>query len=342
MSIDIAYVDPGPEGYSPYIYVAELAAELLGGRLIRIPLDAPTRVQKVLGLLPRSKGADQCLLIAHAPYALSAFSAISGWRNRYQHLVAWVFDSFWVDQLSRLLKLAQPFDRVFVTEADDLDTWTKHLSAPVEWLPWGTEALRMGSSNPNRSVDLFRIGRQPPPWTDDAATAAACAARQIRFAGRPPGSHNATENQRIVTNAFADAKFSLSFSNSVSPSVQTHPIREYITGRWTDALASGTTVAGVPPRCPSIEKLMWPGALLDLGTTALDKGLDVIAEALAAWTPAHAERNHMRSLEKLDWRLRLEVIAQSFGGPVPPRLQAELVDLRSRVAAWHTKVQTPV
>ena len=42
----------------------------------------------------------------------------------------------------------------------------------------------------------------------------------------------------------AQAKFTLSFSNLVSPDVQTHPKREYITGRWTDALSAGATVVG--------------------------------------------------------------------------------------------------
>ena len=42
-------------------------------------------------------------------------------------------------------------------------------------------------------------------------------------------------------------KFALAFSNRANPTMQTHPEREYITGRWTDSLASGSTVAGIPP-----------------------------------------------------------------------------------------------
>ena len=42
-------------------------------------------------------------------------------------------------------------------------------------------------------------------------------------------------------------KFALAFSNRVSPEGHTHPEWEYITGRWTDVLASGVSVAGIPP-----------------------------------------------------------------------------------------------
>ena len=71
-------------------------------------------------------------------------------------------------------------------------------------------------------------------------------------------------------------KFTLAFSNRVSPNPQTHPTREYITGRWTDSLAAGATVAGIPPRSESVQSLLWPEALLDIGTVNQTEGLKVI------------------------------------------------------------------
>ena len=84
----------------------------------------------------------------------------------------------------------------------------------------------------------------------------------------------------------AQAKFTLSFSNLVSPDVQTHPKREYITGRWTDALSAGATVVGIPPRSDSVKALLWKGALVDLGTVNLVEGLQAVSVLAAELDPA--------------------------------------------------------
>jgi hypothetical protein len=337
MSMDVVYVDTGAIGYSPVIHMVRTVSNLLGGKLITFPHRSATYPQKLMSLLPRQTGSDECLFICPAPACMSDFCAIEGWRKRYRKLSVWVFDSFWADYVPRIVKMSQPFDSVFVTEAEDLETWRRTMKAPVEWLPWGADVLRLGSAAPTRPVDLLRIGRQPTTWENDEVTAAECEKRSLRFSGRPSLSTDATENQTMLSAAFSQTKFSLSFTNTVSPSIQTHPTRQYITARWTDALACGVTIAGVSPDCISVEKLFWPGALLELGNTDFKHGLDILGEAVSAWTPARAEHNHFNALEKLDWRLRFETIAQQFGGPIPQRLQADLDELRARVAVWRNR-----
>jgi hypothetical protein len=57
---------------------------------------------------------------------------------------------------------------------------------------------------------------------------------------RPPQSlGDATDNQRGLMEALSKTKFALAFSNRVRLGTQTHPKREYVTGRWTDSYASG-------------------------------------------------------------------------------------------------------
>ncbi|MDX2019185.1 MAG: hypothetical protein SF187_03025 [Deltaproteobacteria bacterium] len=334
MIIDVAYVDPGPHGYSPYLHLAQLASEAFGGKCLRIPAERPSRLEKFGALWPQKRGNRACLFIAHAPGALKAFAAIPRWRAEYRYLCAWVFDSFWVDHVSRFVRYAQPFDHVYVTEAEDLEAWRQKFKVPVDWLPWGADVLRMGSTNAHRNVDACRIGRQPPAWEDDSATAAAFAARGLTFKGRPTGDYDPLKNQEIVAAHFSQSKFSLSFSNSVSPSVQTHPHRQYITARWTDALACGVTVAGVPPQCRTIDELLWPEALLKFESIDLDHGIERLREAVSQWTPARAQLNHVRALERLDWRLRLQKVAANAGAPVPPALAAGLSECKARVAAY--------
>jgi hypothetical protein len=169
--------------------------------------------------------------------------------------------------------------------------------------------LRLGSANPLRPVDLLRFGRQPPDWEDDPSNAHGCQSHELIFQGRPPIFNDASENEHALMGFLSETKFALAFSNRVSKSIQTHPTREYITGRWTDALAAGAIVAGIPPRSESVQSLLWPEALLDLATVNRDEGLEVIARAVREWTPSRARLNYLNSLERLDWRWRFKKLA---------------------------------
>jgi hypothetical protein len=131
-------------------------------------------------------------------------------------------------------------------------------------------------------------------------------------------------------------KLTLAFSNRVSPSGATHPHREYITGRWTDALSGGAVVAGIPPKSESVRQLLWPEALLDLGTVEQGEGLESIAHAVRHWVPETARRNYLRSLERLDWRWRFKKIAEVLDLP-PSRLDEELMGLREILVADDSK-----
>jgi hypothetical protein len=237
--------------------------------------------------------------------------------------VAWVFDSFWTNWIPPWARASRIFDHVFVTEREDLNTWRQTLRAPVDWLPWGSDVLNLGSPNPARELDLVRFGRQPKEWDDDEVNARACQSFGLNFAGRPPSFPDATENERGLMGMLSTTKFALAFSNRANPTMQTHPEREYITGRWTDALASGATVAGIPPRSEAVQSLLWPEALLDIATVNQAEGLEVIRSAARQWTPELAQLNFNKSLEIFDWRWRIKTVAEVLNARVP-KLDAEL------------------
>jgi len=330
--VQVVYVDPGSPGYHCVYYMARLAAELLNGELVVLHSRPLRMIEKLGALLPRKRRGLACLLICPAPADLSSLLLIENWRERYGRIVAWVFDSFWTSLIPRFARLARVFDHVFVTEQEDLDTWCKMVPAPVEWLPWGSDVLRLGSANPLRRFDLLRMGRQPLQWEDDVSSALVCQSRNLRFQGRPPYFSDATDNQRSLMEILSDAKYTLAFSNLVSPSVQTHPNREYLTGRWTDSLAAGATVAGVPPRSESVRSLLWPEALLDLGTVNRTEGLEVLANTVREWTPDRARLNYIRSLERLDWRWRFKRLADALGVRSCP-LDTELKRLNQLISS---------
>jgi hypothetical protein len=135
-------------------------------------------------------------------------------------------------------------------------------------------------------------------------------------------------------------KFALAFSNRVSPEGHTHPEREYITGRWTDSLASGASVAGIPPRSESVQSLLWPEALLDLGTANQAEGLSVIASAVREWTPERAQINYLRSLETFDWRWRFKMLAEALDIR-SSKLDAELARLQNAIRSAQPIARIP-
>jgi hypothetical protein len=312
--IHVLYPDPGGEGYHCIFHMARLAAKLLNGEMILVPPGQPTLTDKLSGIvLPRKTSRRSCLLIATSPGDLNSMLLVQNWRKNYGRIVAWVFDSFWTNWIPPWVRASRIFDHVFVTEREDLNAWRQMLRAPVDWLPWGSDVLNLGSSNPVRQLDLVRFGRQPKEWEDDLVNAQACQSLGLTFHGRPPSFSDATDNERGLMGMLSETKFALAFSNRANPTLQTHPEREYITGRWTDALASGATVAGIPPHSESVQSLLWPEASLDIGTVDRTEGLKMIASAVREWTPERAQLNYLRSLETFDWRWRFKTLAEALG-----------------------------
>jgi hypothetical protein len=312
-SAQIVYADPGIPGYHPVFHMVRLAARLLGARLVVVPSKTIGTSATLRGLLPRRRRGSSCLVICPGPGSLSSLLRIDNWRHIYGNVVAWVFDSFWPDHIPRFARMNRVFDSVFVTEQEDIDTWRKTMRVSVEWLPWGADVLYLGSANPEREFDVIRIGRQPPDWEDDSSSAHLCRTQNLSFHGRPPISEDATQNERSLMETVSRTKFALAFSNLVSPSIQTHPRREYITGRWTTSLAAGATIAGIHPRTESVKALLWDEALLDLGTLNRSDGLLVIKDAVRVWHPSRARLNYLNALQHLDWRWRFKKLAQALG-----------------------------
>jgi len=136
--IQIIYVDPGSPGYQSAYYMARLAAELLEGELVVLRSRPLSILDKLSGLLPRKNRGLPCLFICPGPSALASILQIEQWREKFACLVAWEFDSFWIDTIPQIVRLGGVFDQVFVTEQEDLEKWRRTMSAPVEWLSLGS------------------------------------------------------------------------------------------------------------------------------------------------------------------------------------------------------------
>lgn len=303
-------------GWSPIQHLVSLAARLFEADLL--PADTrypslPTKLQALLKRRRSSHSGETCLFICQHPTDLARLLKIADWNKRFGNLAAWVIDSFWVNRIPAVIRVARPFNHFFVTSLEDVPAWKKITGVPTTWLPWGTDALRMGSADDAREWDVTRVGRQPAEWNDDEDVTRSADMHGIRYRGRVRSEGvGPLQNHEVMMRTYGSTKFIMAFSNAVNPELYTHPTRQYLTGRWVDALAGGAIVAGIAPRCPDAEQLLWKGATLELGSTRREEGLRVISGALRDWTPQRAADNHLQALERLDWRWRLQEIARKL------------------------------
>jgi len=328
---------PSGQGWFPINYMVTLACELLEAKLIDLSDTATTLFTKLAAIVSQRKASDAqeetCLLVCASPTDLLGIYKIEGWRTRFKFLAAWVIDSFWLEWIPMSVRLANPFDCIFITTGEHAEAWHRITGIDPIWLPWGTDVLRLGSGAEVREWDLLRVGRQPMQWDDDAATAALAERASIRFHPRPSAAEkDPLETHRSLMGLYAHSKFLLAFSNTAHRTNYTHPTRPYLTGRWVDALACGAVVAGVAPKSQCIDELLWEGATLELETLEREEGLHRIRLALDAWMPDTAMRNYLMALERLDWRYRFKVIAGVFGAE-PKALGVELQLLKRKLAA---------
>lgn len=328
MRWDLVYSElPGP-GWHPVSHMVGIAGTSLDVPITRIGLHRHLGpVPLGSALLPRrSRRGRGAILIAATPRQLLELVLLAK-RARYETAVAWVIDSFWVDRIPSVAGDGM-LERIFVMDRDDVAEWAAVASGRVSVLPWGTDALGLGSARPTREVDLLRIGRQPAGWDDDDHTARVLAAVGVRYGGRPPMGATTADNMQIVTRAFAGAKFTLAFSNLLSPAAYTHPTREYLTARWTDSLGSGATVVGCAPRSAAASDLLWKGATEDVSELGPVEAAQTLRALVADWTPERALENHLQARRRLDWRWRFRQLADDLGiGSA--RLDDELAELLS-------------
>lgn len=326
----IVYVKPPGPGWAPLEHLAILAARLLNGQLHIASLTRRQRVMAdLLASLPRKRGGEVCLIIAPQARHLAGLVDLTHLFKGDSYVAAWVIDSFWTESIPELAKRRRRgahIDKYYIADAEFVDEWTRQTGLKSTWLPWGSDVLHAGSGDASRPVDCQRLGRMPEPWEDDTRTDELMKQRGLVYRGRPAFHGHAIADQAEVMASLRRTKFSLSFSNRVSPT-WTSTTHEYLTGRWTDALACGASVIGMSPRCVAASELLWAEGLVELDDVLVNSGIAAAQEAVSAWTPALARLNYTNALRRLDWRWRLLQIAGDLGVD-SPGLDAEIAAVR--------------
>ena len=329
MTLDILYIRAGGNGWGPIDQLADLTARLLDGNLVTLQDRGEVSIaRKLLGQLPRHRSGDRALLVlASNPAHLAYTARLRHWLPGYRRTTAWVIDSFWSDRISRVARHRGHFDHIFITDRELQEEWASATGSAIRWAPWGTDTLAIKELPAERPVDLLRIGRQPAAWDDDHRTEEAAAALGLTFEGRPAMDPDPAVNQQNVRSALLRSKFVLAFSNLVSPADYTHPTRDYVTGRWTDALGAGAIVAGVAPS--AADQTLGPASTIEIDPSDLSRGIAQIRESVERWSPSIPEQTHAHARATLDWRWRIHEIALALGHAPSTQFQNELALLEA-------------
>jgi hypothetical protein len=318
-------------GWYPIVHMVELGAKLFGGEVRPLPSRGRDRLHRLKLVARRAPRGDDLIsvFVLRGPGEARSLGRVPEFFSVPKRRILWIIESFRTDDIPHRRILDQ-FDAVVFTQEFETPVYEKIVGERALWLGFGTDALDLGCAGPARPVDVLRIGRQPPAWDDDERAAAACRTRGLTFAGRPPFIKSAQDQQRSLMQDYCGrAKFMVAHSNLAAPAPYTHPTKEYITARWTDALASGASIAGVPPRS-ELDLIDCPGGLLSFDRIDLEHNIEAIAAAAADWKPYQPLVNHLHALKTLDWRWRFARLADYLGlDPAP--LRADLQRLKARI-----------
>lgn len=318
-------------GWVPITHLVDLTCRLLGGGLQQTG-DAPISQRALLGrwLRQAPPGGDKgALFIARSPNEVRQFLSLPTFPSPWRFRALWIIDSFRTSDLPSPRLLSQ-FDVVAYCQAYDRPIYEAAVGERALLLPWGTNALELGSWDRPRPYDVLRLGRQPDAWEDDARSTKAAAGHGLTFHGRPPFVALSDMQRALMQDWYGQAKFIIAHSNLAAPAPYTHPTKEYITARWTDAIAAGAVVAGAQPH-RDLALLDWPEATVDFKEIHLERNFDQLAGAVADWRPETALRNHIGALERLDWRWRLKTLCARLGIEAPA-LQRDLLALNTRIS----------
>ena len=324
-------------GWGPVTAMAQMAARLAGTELrtaqvqpAASKLRLATAAAATASTVPlRAARSSDLLVIVPVPGALNDV-LLDGLLRRHRRVMAWVIDSFWTERIPSTLRLPGLFSHIYITDPDDEAEWQQRVAATVGVLPWGTDALAAHHQRREADTDVVRVGRQPPAWDDDTVLKRAAATAGLSFRGRPPMGDSEAASLGSVHDAYARSRVVLASGNATSQADYTHPTKEYVTARWTDALAHGCLVAGTPPKCGAAANLLPEAGLVRVKPDDVAAGMEAIRSRLNGPSPEQELR--LAALTKLDWRFRLATIFEE-AGVSSAQLDCELMELQQAAEA---------
>lgn len=305
---------PDAIGWYPVKHMISLMHELFESRIIKLPRHGPNRFLRLLLSFGKTRERNEIegpnlLIIVPTLDSAYKFFSLTQKTNAYNKIGIWIFDSFWTNRIP-FHTSSKYFDQLFVTSGNDVSFYKKKTNINTSFLGWGSDVLRLGGPNGDRNVDVLRVGRQPNRFANDQANKNKFKSLNLTYQGRPDSAISYID---LMNKYYLQAKYILAHSNFADDSEYTHPSKEYITGRWTDALACGCTIIGEQPKSDyAYQKYIWPESVLDIDSNDRCTDGSNLIDCIKNWSSKTAEYNYMMALKHLDWRWRFQELSDFF------------------------------
>jgi hypothetical protein len=278
------------------------------------------------------------IIIALYGAELGILDSIPQWRQRFDRVVAYVFDAWNPEQYP---SLARSLDHLFVPMPEIIGELQHHLGIPVSLLPFGTDALVHGAADRHRPIDLLSYGRIPTAHHQALMQRFNCPGSPYLYyrstprpkqdlPTRPYADRRDREDTAYLYHMLRKSKLVLAY-DTLYPGMREFP-HSFLTLRWFQGGATGCTIVGKRPTTPLASELLdWPDATIELPDDPQDCANAVVALLQDGDRLQRiAQRNYLENLQRHDWRLRLHDLLAHLDMPITPMLQRQLLVLKAR------------
>ncbi|MEG4409263.1 glycosyltransferase [Microcoleus sp. MON2_D5] len=308
----------------------------LAGRILRKAVKSTTGVYN-LPLLPQlSDKPNVLLMIGISGADLELLSSIPKWRERFDVVIAYIFDS-WAPAIYS--KNVYHLDHLFVALPEIIDELKQSFGIPVSLIPFAADVLVQGSCQLKRSIDLTSFGRIPSqydtvffnkfnqPGSEQIYYKSTPRTEEL-FPKLPYEMRRDEPDTRLLFHILRHSKLTLAF-DTLYPGMRRFPY-SFITLRWFYGTATGGAVVGKRPTTHLMDELMnWEDATIELPDDP-QKSVEFINELLQDEVRLNSiyKRNYVESLARHDWRHRIQSMLEAVKIPLPQGLLEELSQMK--------------
>jgi hypothetical protein len=201
---------------------------------------------------------------------LELLSSIPKWRERFDVVIAYIFDS-WAPEIYS--KNVFNLNHLFVALPEIIDELKQSFGIPVSLIPFAADILVQGSCQLKRSIDLTSFGRIPSQYDSVFLNKFnQPGSEQIYYKSTPRTAEEFPKlpyqmrrdepDTLLLFHILRHSKLTLAF-DPLYPGMRRFPY-SFITLRWFYGTASGGAVVGKRPTTPLMDELMnWEDATIE-------------------------------------------------------------------------------
>lgn len=294
---------------------------------------------------PTTKGdLNVLIVVAMSPSEIESLIVVPNWRQRYDIVVAYVFDCWTIDAYPR--RILPQIDHLFVPYFEVEPLLKEEFGLPTSVLPFGSCVKEFGSPAPERAIDLVGYGR-----TSISYHQALCSEFNVTdsehlyyvhpqfkkelFPSEPYGPQRSDyQHKMTLRKMLKRSQAALAFSNTYTAK-QGSNISHHIAHRssvailgyrWFEISAAGCAVLGRRPQSLATDMCFdWEDSTIELPDDP-QEGIRFMGELFAdrARMEQIHQRNYYENLVRNDWRHRIKSMLETLSISLPSRLQEDL------------------